>query len=593
MHTPPSFRSKLRALFNVVQFRPRTIIVVFSLGVATAFLEGIGIGFIVPVIQTARGDSAGKSRLIEVFRTAYETLGVPFTLETIMLGIGFVMVLRYGSTFLVAWLRAILETTYIRHLQQRGYRAALDAEISYFEEYGSDEMLNAIIKQADYAGSTINQVVRLFELGTMCLMYAALAVVIAPTLAIGSGILFGISTYVFRTRLESGYSAGDRVADGHERIQSVVQAGIQGARDVKTFGLIDELDDRFSNAIDQYTESTITLRRNQNAIASFYQLIGVLTIFSLIYVSLRFTSLSLGSLAVFLFAMFRLIPRVSTLSNTFYKAQGNLPHLVRLQEFTERLEARSERGDGTQTPPETVSGVKFDEVSFTYSDGTQVLDTVSFEFERGDFVAFVGPSGAGKSTIVSLLARLYEPDTGEILVEDRPISEFRIDAWRDHVSIVRQKPFLFSDTLRYNLTIGNRDATEEEIKQACAISNVDEFFPSLPDGLDTELGEDGVRLSGGQRQRVAIARSILEDPDILVLDEATSDLDSISENDVQAGIESMDNNYALVVVAHRLSTVTNADVIHVMEDGKMLESGNHDELMGQDGLYSSLYRHHK
>ena len=214
---------------------------------------------------------------------------------------------------------------------------------------------------------------------------------------------------------------------------------------------------------------------------------------------------------------------------------------------------------------------------------------MDFEVEKGEFIAFVGQSGAGKSTIVSLLTRLYEINKGTIRANGIPIDELEIDEWRDRLSVVRQSPFIFNDTLRYNLTIGNRDATEAELDRVCEIARVDEFFGDLPNGYDTVLGDDGVRLSGGQKQRVALARALVEDADLLVLDEATSDLDSNLEQEVQAAIEAMDRDYAMITIAHRLSTVQNADRIYTMDDGEVTEIGTHADLLDDGGQYEELY----
>jgi subfamily B ATP-binding cassette protein MsbA len=229
-------------------------------------------------------------------------------------------------------------------------------------------------------------------------------------------------------------------------------------------------------------------------------------------------------------------------------------------------------------------------VQFSYlGQDENALSGVSFEFEKGDFIGFVGQSGAGKSTIVSILVRMYEPDSGEVLANERQIHDMDIDDWRSKIAVVRQDPYMFNSTLRYNLTIGNRSVSEEELERVTRIAMVEEFFDELPNGYETELGDEGVRLSGGQRQRVALARALLKDAEVLVLDEATSDLDSNLEKEVQKSIENMERDYAIVGIAHRLSTVKNADRIYSLDDGEIVETGQHEELIGNDGQYSELY----
>jgi subfamily B ATP-binding cassette protein MsbA len=304
--------------------------------------------------------------------------------------------------------------------------------------------------------------------------------------------------------------------------------------------------------------------------------------------ALTFANLSLGALGVFLFAMFRLGPRVSNVNSHYYKVENDLPHLVRTLAFIDELERHAETSESTREVPAEVTRVKFDDVWFSYGD-EDVLRGLSFVVEKGEFVAFVGQSGAGKSTIVSLLARLYEVDRGEIRANGVPINEVDIGEWRDRLSVVRQNPFIFNDTLRYNLTVGNRDVSDAELNRVCRIAKVEEFSDELSEGYDTLLGDDGVRLSGGQQQRVALARALIEDADLLVLDEATSDLDSNLEQQVQQAIEEMERDYAIITIAHRLSTVKNADRIYTVEKGKITESGEHGELIERDGKYAELY----
>jgi len=418
-------------------------------------------------------------------------------------------------------------------------------------------------------------------------MYLAVAIAIAPRLTFGTAVVLGVVLYGMRRVLESGYTVGDRVADANERLQEAAQAGTQGIHEVKLFGVADDLYDDFQRAADQYVDSRVKLGRNKAAMNNFYQMATALIVFSLIYVALAVASLSLASLGVFLFAMFRLAPRVSTLNDIAYSLDGDLPHVVRTHRFIAELREQEEVDEGTQTPPQPVDKVAFEDVSFAY-DNEQVLNDISFAVERGEFIAFVGQSGAGKSTIVSLLARLYAPDEGSIRAEETSIDQFVLAEWRDRISVVRQDPHMFNDTLRYNVTLGNPDATEERVREACEIAQVTEFMDDLPRGLDTELGDDGARLSGGQRQRVAIARALLKPADILVFDEATSDLDTTLERRVHEGIETL-SDYAMIVIAHRLSTVTGANRIYAMADGEICESGPHSELVKREGIYTDLY----
>jgi subfamily B ATP-binding cassette protein MsbA len=421
----------------------------------------------------------------------------------------------------------------------------------------------------------------------LVLMYVAVMFYITPLMTLLAIALLGSITGTLRFVIEPAVTVGTRVAEANERVQETVQAGTQGIRDVKLFGLRSEVLSNFSDAIDKYARSEINLSRNDIAIKNFFELSAALIIFTLIYVGFMFSGLSLSELGIFLIAMFQLAPIVSVLNSKVYKTEGRLSHAVRTHEFLDELDDRKEYA-GEQSIS-SVSTIEFDDVRFAYNEDEHVLRGISFDVSKGDFIAFVGQSGAGKSTIVSLLSRMYDPDVGVIRADRTPIDEYDIEEWRERIAVVRQKPFIFTDTLESNVTIGNRDATRQEVERVCRIAKVDEFVDDLPNGYDSQLGDDGVRLSGGQRQRVALARALLKNADFLVLDEATSDLDSNLEKEVQAAIESMDRDYGIIVIAHRLSTVKNADRIYTVDDGEIIESGTHRELLVEEGEYADLY----
>jgi len=235
--------------------------------------------------------------------------------------------------------------------------------------------------------------------------------------------------------------------------------------------------------------------------------------------------------------------------------------------------------------------IEFRDVSFSYQDDIQVLQRISFEAKAGQMIAIVGPTGVGKSTISGLIARFYDPTSGQIMMDGIDIKDMTLESLRNQLSLVLQDVFLFNGTIGENIAYGCDDATPEQIEEAAKVACIDEFIESLPERYDTFIGERGVRLSGGQKQRLSIARSVLRNSPLLLLDEATSAIDTETEREIQNAISKIIGHRTLIVIAHRLSTIKKADLIIALQDGKITECGSHDELIAQGGIYAALCEH--
>lgn len=298
--------------------------------------------------------------------------------------------------------------------------------------------------------------------------------------------------------------------------------------------------------------------------------------------------MSPGDFGAFVMAIFLMYNPIKRLSRANNRIQQGVACYERVQEVLASEPQIKDKPSAFPLPP-VKGNTKFEKVNFSYNETRPVLHDVNFEVLSGETIAFVGLSGAGKTTIINLLSRFYEPDSGRITIDDYDICEVALSSLRSCIGLVTQDLILFNDTVRNNISYGHEDISPDEIKKAAKAAKAHDFIMEFPQGYDTQIGEKGRLLSGGQRQRLAIARAILKDPPILILDEATSSLDSESEKLIQVAMENLMKDRTTFVIAHRLSTIMKADRIFVIDKGRIVESGTHRELCRRDGIYRKLY----
>ncbi len=398
-------------------------------------------------------------------------------------------------------------------------------------------------------------------------------------------VLYGFIAYYFKPKVQK---VSKEVQDKKSEHLVVVEEGISSTREVLAFHQMDWEKKRYDQKFEQYFSQVM----GQGKLLNKQLFVSEPIKWGVILIVLGFggylvlvDQMTLGMFVVLYAFTNRFMESYQLLFENLMDIAKHLGYVERIRTMMEK----EQMDDGQFVLHDEIKKIDFKKVSFSYGEGLPyVLQQLSIHIPAGKKIAFVGTSGGGKSTIAQLLIRFFEPTEGQITVNGMTLSEIRRKDWQKRVDIVFQEPYLFPDTIRMNITLGREDITEEQVIDVCKALHIDHVFQALPCGYDTEVGERGITLSGGQRQRLALARSILHNPEVLLLDEATSALDLETERRVLNSIDTIREGKTTIVIAHRLSTVKNADLIFVMDKGQIVEQGSHKELMKQGRVYKQL-----
>ncbi len=375
-------------------------------------------------------------------------------------------------------------------------------------------------------------------------------------------------------------------------LNAFLHEDIAGIRIIKTYTAENEAMETFDELSKEHRQSFIDAVRINDCFNSVIEISEAISLICMYYVGivkLGIDSKSIGVLLAFSSYAISFWQPIANLGSFYNQIISNIAAAERVFEVIDEEPLIKDNVNAVEMPP-IVGRVRFDDVCFSYEDGVKVLRNVAFDINPGETIALVGPTGAGKTTIVNLISRFYDVQSGHVLIDEQDVKDVSILSLRSQLGIMTQDNFLFTGTIRDNIRYGKLDATDEEIENACKTVGAHDFIINMEKGYDTELAERGGNLSQGQKQLLAFARTIISDPKILILDEATSSIDTKSELLVQAGIKTILKGRTSFVIAHRLSTIREADRIFVIQDGGIAEEGNHDELMKKDGIYAGLQK---
>jgi len=546
------------------------------------------IGMAVDIVVRGEASLVGAVFGVEALRTQLWLLAAVSAVIWILESV-------FEYLYKVAWRN--LAQTLEHELRLEAYAHVQTLEQSWFEDRSTGGLMSIL-------NDDVNQLERFLDNGANDILQVMTTVfvvggaffVLDPTVAWWAFapipvIVYG--SFRFQRVLEPRYAT---VRDRVGLLNSSLANNIQGIATIKAFTAEDREVERIAEESHDYREA------NRGAIqlsSAFIPLIRMAILFGftaiLVLGGTRTLDghIAVGSYSVMIFITQRLLWPLTALGETFDQYQRGMASIRRILGLLERKPIITE---GVRELPVAANGrvaghVRFDDVSFSYGPGIDVLRGLALDIPAGSNAAIVGATGAGKSTLVKLLLRLYDPTDGAITVDGVDTRELTFDALRGSIGLVSQDVFLFHGTVREQIAYGRPDASQEEVEAAARTAEAHDFIMDLPRGYDTIVGERGQKLSGGQRQRVSIARAVLADPPILILDEATSSVDNETEAAIQRSLDRVAVGRTTIVIAHRLSTIRNADAIHVLRDGQVVESGHHDDLItDRDGLYATLWR---
>jgi len=538
------------------------------------------------IIQDANIVDAFKNKFVELINTR----GKQYALLFVCLTIVAVFFLKNIFRYLAMYFMAPVRNGIVKDIRSELYTHYLDLPLSFHSDERKGDLISRItsdVQEMDY--SILNVIEVIFKAPLLIIGSIGFMLYISPTLTLFTFLLLLFTGFVIGTIARALKKQSSEVQKRLSNINSHVEESLGGIRVVKAFGAKDFLKGKFETENTAYHNAINKLLRRRDLSSPLSEFLGITVVAVLLWYgsNLVFTNELLPeTFFAFVFAFYNVIEPAKSFSSAYYNIQKGLAASERIDEIT-MVESE------VLISKETIDKKTFDEsltisnLTFSYNIEAPVLKDINLVVNKGEKIALVGISGSGKTTLIDLMVRFFKPDSGNINIDGINIDQIDRSALRKLFGIVTQEPILFNDSIINNIKF-NRNATKEEIVKAATIANAHDFINQLPHGYETNVGDQGVKLSGGQKQRITIARAILENPSILILDEATSSLDTESEKMVQEALDRIMGEKTAIIIAHRLSTIKEADRIVVLENGKIVDIDSHENLLNKEGVYKRL-----
>jgi ATP-binding cassette subfamily C protein len=568
-------------LFDIASWR---VALALAFAICVTVTQGVQLLMLVPLMELIglKVQQGTVGWLAELVSSVFAAVNVHPTPTTVLSAFVFIISLQ---ALIARWQTVFnlkLQQDVVTALRRRLYDAIVSADWLTLARSRSSDFVHALTMELDRVSSAtyflLTTVANVMVLSVYVVFALQLSLVMtALVFFCGVGLLL-----ILRKKRRAARRAGEEISIATNNLYAASIQHVDGMKATKSYGMEERSTRLYSGLAEEVAQMYLKATRNY-AQAGFWFRVGSILILSFIlYIALEVLVLPTAGLLLLLFLFARIIPQFSSIQQGYQQYLENVPAFTKSMEMLARYESAAESRVESPEEVELRRDIQLVGVSFTYGGEVPAIRDLDLTIQAGKTTAIVGRSGAGKSTIADLVMGLLVPDHGQVLVDGVPLSSERIRSWRRQIGYVSQDTFLFNDTVRANLLLARPEAGDEDIDRALESAAAKEFVCKLPNGMETVLGDRGVRLSGGERQRLALARALLRRPSLLILDEATSALDSENEKRIQSAIEQLHGRMTILIIAHRLSTIQGADTIHVLEQGYLVESGSWSELVNRE-----------
>jgi ATP-binding cassette, subfamily C, bacterial len=560
-----------------------SLIVMVLLGLS----EGVGLIMLIPLLQLIGFDGGQQpDRTSLLVKDLFQTAGLPLTLPAILCVYAAILGIHAVATRYQEGLSARMSLGYTQFMQDRLYTAFARVDWLYFTQMKGSNVIRVVTSDLIRAGFATRRLLELIATVILAIIYIGVAMSVSYIMTLFA-LACGVVIFLMLQPLNrQAHRLGEELQTAAEQMYGVAMEHLSGMKIAKSYSLEDGHAKSFSAVTSQVADKAIRFLIVDADTQMYHQLGAIAALSAFFVIAANLVTIPSTSLLLVVFAFARLSPKVSGIQHYIQHISNILPAYREASLMLSCFEAASESPcPSALRPLRLKSAIRFRRVSFSYNGSMEglALRHIDLVIPAHKTMALVGPSGSGKTTLADLILGLLNPIEGAIFIDDRPLRGEWVHHWRSSIGYVPQETFLFHDTVRSNLLWARPEATEEELRTAIGLAAAQDFVSALPQGLDTVLGDRGIRLSGGERQRIALARALLRKPALLLLDEATSSLDMENEQRIQDAIEGLHGELTMVIIAHRLSTIRRADSIVVLDRGRVVEAGAWETLAQKKG----------